>query len=197
VCGLDHDLKTMGGNVDKMRRDLTQFLAARIGTEFALCIGDRVEDVDGMLCWVVTVKHAPGPAYVQGQDTKKFYVREGPSTADLDVEASHRYIKNKWGWWSVRHRSERPGPSSCAATCPRVTRKRRNSPKEGTFTSRCLQARPDRHHQDPHPLHVRHCNLPATVFEAGIAFGRVLKKRQVIRQSSPSRKSRRDSTRDG
>ena len=83
VCGLKNDLEIMGGNIDKLRRDLTQMTAARIGTQFAPCIADRIDRVQNELCWVVTAKRAPEPAFVRWHDSKKFYVREGPRTADL------------------------------------------------------------------------------------------------------------------
>ncbi len=96
VCGLKNDLEIMGGNIDKLRRDLTHLTAARIGTQFAPCIADRIDRVQDELCWVVTAKRAPEPAFVRWHDSKKFYVREGPRTADLDNESTYRYIKNRW-----------------------------------------------------------------------------------------------------
>jgi schlafen family protein len=97
VCGLAKDLDYVSGNMDKLRRDLVQLVAARVGSQYAPCIAEHVESVGDAVCWIVSVQRAPEPAFVRWQDWKKFYVREGPRTADLDNESTYRYIKNRWG----------------------------------------------------------------------------------------------------
>jgi hypothetical protein len=97
VCGLKEDLKIVSGNMDKLRLDLAHLITSRVGAQFSPFIADHVEPVGDNVCWIVSVQSAPKPAFVRWQDSKKFYVREGPRTSDLDNESTYHYIKNKWG----------------------------------------------------------------------------------------------------
>jgi Putative DNA-binding domain len=97
VCGLEKDLDIVSGNLDKLRRDLVQLIGSRVGSEFAPCIADSVETVGNNVCWIVSVQRGPKPAWVHWLELTKFYVREGPRTADLNNESTYNYIKNRWG----------------------------------------------------------------------------------------------------
>jgi hypothetical protein len=97
VCGIEKDLEIFSGNMDKLRLDLSHLIASRVGAQFSPCIADDVETIRDNVCWIVSVQRAPKPAFVRWQDWKKFYVREGPRTADLDNESTYHYILNRWG----------------------------------------------------------------------------------------------------
>jgi hypothetical protein len=62
-----------------------------------------LEEGAGMMYWMIVVEDSPEPAFVrwkfagESKEQKKFYVREGPKTTDLDNESTWHYIKNKWG----------------------------------------------------------------------------------------------------
>jgi hypothetical protein len=102
VRGLPEDLELVENNTDSMRRTLISLIADKIGKQFSDFITDHMEEWNGKLCWVITVSRSPEPAFVKwktGTETKEhkhFYVREGPRTADLDLENTWRYIKNRW-----------------------------------------------------------------------------------------------------
>jgi hypothetical protein len=101
--GLDEDLNHVGGSRDKLQRTLRDLITTRIGPEFSPLIGESLEENSGRLCWTLTVQESPEPAFVrwkftgESKEQKKFYVREGPKTSDLDNERTWHYIKNKWG----------------------------------------------------------------------------------------------------
>jgi hypothetical protein len=86
-----------GGSRDKLQRKLRDLITARIGAKFSSFIEEDFEEESGQLCWVIFVAPAPQPAFVRWKNDKKFYVREGPKTSDLNKESTWRYIKNRWG----------------------------------------------------------------------------------------------------
>jgi hypothetical protein len=102
VRGLPEDLELVQNNTDSMRRTLISLIADKIGKQFSDFISDRLEERNGKLCWIITVTRSPEPAFVkwkvdsETKEHKHFYVREGPRTADLDLENTWRYIKNRW-----------------------------------------------------------------------------------------------------
>ena len=103
ICGLEDDLRLLNNSKDKLQRSLRDLITTRIGPEFSPFITDRIEEVQSKLCWTVAVDPSPTPVFVrwkapgEPKEQKKFYVREGPKTSDLDNERTWRYIKNKWG----------------------------------------------------------------------------------------------------
>ncbi len=101
--GLDEDLGYVGGSKDKLQRTLRDLITTRIGPEFSPLIRDSLEETVGRFYWAVAVKESPEPAFVrwkaagEAKERKRFYVREGSKTSDLDNESTWHYIKNKWG----------------------------------------------------------------------------------------------------
>ena len=102
VRGLDEDLRQVGGSRDKLQLTLRHLITARLGSEFSPLISDSLKESEGKLYWAVVVEESPEPAFVrwkfpgEAKEQKKFYVREGPKTTDLDNERTWHYIKNKW-----------------------------------------------------------------------------------------------------
>ena len=88
---------------DKLQRTLRDLITTRIGTEFSPFITDNLEESNGKLYWKIVVESSAEPVFVrwkfagESKEQKKFYVREGPKTTDLDNESTWHYIKNKWG----------------------------------------------------------------------------------------------------
>jgi Putative DNA-binding domain len=103
IRGLDEDLKRVGNSKDKLQRSLRDLITTRIGPEFSPFITDSLEEDAGRLYWKIVVEGSPEPAFVrwtfagESKEQRKFYVREGPKTSDLDNESTWHYIKNKWG----------------------------------------------------------------------------------------------------
>jgi hypothetical protein len=101
--GLDEDLAYVGGSRDKLQLTLRDLITTRIGPQFSPLIADGLGEDSGKLYWAVVVEESPEPAFVrwkpagESKEQKKFYVREGPKTSDLDNESTWHYIKNRWG----------------------------------------------------------------------------------------------------
>jgi len=73
-------------------------LAAWGSAQNSLSVADSVEPAQHESCWIVNV----GPfvcrkAAGKLKEQKRFFVREGPKTSDLDKKCTWRHIKNKWG----------------------------------------------------------------------------------------------------
>ena len=68
----------------------------RLGSEYSPYVTDHIEEVDGELCWLVTVTRSAVPVFVHWKGDTSFFVREGPRTSELDSESAWRYIKNHW-----------------------------------------------------------------------------------------------------
>jgi hypothetical protein len=103
LCGLDKDLKHVGGSKDRLQRTLRDLISTRIGAEFSSLIIDSLEKKDGFLYWTLAVKESHKPVFVrwkiagESKEKKNFYIREGPKTSNLDTEDAYNYCKNKWG----------------------------------------------------------------------------------------------------
>ncbi len=103
VRGLDEDLRYAGDSKDKLQRTLRDLITTRIGSEFSPLITDCLKEASGKLYWMIAVEDSPEPAFVrwksagEPREQKKFYVREGPKTTDLDNESTWHYLKNRWG----------------------------------------------------------------------------------------------------
>jgi hypothetical protein len=97
VCGISGDLNATGGDKDSLRLKLASQIAERIGSPFSRFVSDRIEDIDGKSVWIVDVQPGDEPAWVRWDNRRRYFVREGPRTSELDSESTYRYIKNKWG----------------------------------------------------------------------------------------------------
>jgi len=96
VCGLKNDIEVMGGSRDQFGQTLANLIGERVGEEFAPFVRTRFEQVSGETVCVADVDRAPRPAFVQGPDSKQFYVRLGNTTRSLDTEDTHNYIQTNW-----------------------------------------------------------------------------------------------------
>jgi predicted HTH transcriptional regulator len=100
--GIHDDLKLNGDSKDNLKLKLSNYIFDRIVPEFSDDIEDYFEkalgpDGQDQEAWVIAVKSAREPAFVQWHGQTKFYVRQGPRTSDLDTQSTWHYIKNKWG----------------------------------------------------------------------------------------------------
>jgi hypothetical protein len=102
VCGLSGDLDLLGC-ADKLRLDLHNLITDRLGAEFSPFITDRIEEVRGNFCWVVSVERSRRmPAFVrwknpgESKERERFFVREGPKTSELDTKDALNYIRQRW-----------------------------------------------------------------------------------------------------
>jgi Putative DNA-binding domain len=103
VVGLDGDYKSLGKNEshdknrDRFQVHLGNLLSQKIGRDLtSLCVRYTIIDhVDKDVC-VIYVGPSPRPVYISEGDVKTFYVRQGASTAALDVEKAVAYIERRW-----------------------------------------------------------------------------------------------------
>jgi hypothetical protein len=102
VRGIAEDLQTERGNTDQLRRNLFDLITERIGKHVAPYVTDRLDTVDGSLCWVISVKRSPIEAFIRWKDPNerkerpRFFVRRGPSTTELEDGDLSRYIKQRF-----------------------------------------------------------------------------------------------------
>jgi hypothetical protein len=107
IVGLARDYESLtkpGDNASNRAKDsdrfqlhLRQLLASRIGRDVCnLCVEVAITARDGKDVCVVRARPAPAPVYVTETKGKVFYVREGASTVELNVEQTVKYCQARW-----------------------------------------------------------------------------------------------------
>ena len=97
VLGIEHDMKTIGRkDRDGYEQKLRQILTEALGTEFSQYQGVSFEKCEGKTICIVRVETSPKPVYLTDKGAKEFYIRVGPTTRPLDMEAAHDYISMHW-----------------------------------------------------------------------------------------------------
>jgi hypothetical protein len=102
VRGIAEDVQIERGNIDRLRRNLFDLITDKIGKHVAPYITDRIETIEGALCWVVTVKQSPVEAFIRWKDPSErkerphFFVRRGPSTTELENGDLSRYVRKRF-----------------------------------------------------------------------------------------------------
>jgi hypothetical protein len=97
VLGIEHDLKTISRkDRDGYERALRQVLTNALGAEFSQYQHVSFEEIEGKTVCIVRVEPSHKPVYLTDKGTKEFYIRVGPATQPLDMEAAHNYISMHW-----------------------------------------------------------------------------------------------------
>lgn len=96
VCGLDNDLKTLRGSVDRFGQLFTSLVSEYIGPEYSALIKIRFDTLDGKTVCVVETDKAQEPAFLKGMQGKEFHIRVGTTTRMLDAEETFNYIQMHW-----------------------------------------------------------------------------------------------------
>jgi len=97
IYGLEKDLKTMDGSIDRFCQLLTSLISEYIGPEYSAFFKIRFETMNGKSICVVEIDKAPVPAFLNSpQGNKEFHVRVGNTTRVLDTEESMNYIQMNW-----------------------------------------------------------------------------------------------------
>jgi schlafen family protein len=107
IVGLDRDYESLvrpgqvRGSQDKDRDrfqvHLHNVLGAKIGRDICnLCVETAIIAPDGKDVCVVGVSPSPTPVYLADRKGKVFYLREGASTVELDVEQAVKYSGERW-----------------------------------------------------------------------------------------------------
>lgn len=83
-------------NEDKMSLHLVNIVKSRMGVQAMTNLHAHFEDHDDCRVMVVKGKGAPSPVFVKDDDTERFYIRTGPSTAELSASQTQEYIKQRF-----------------------------------------------------------------------------------------------------
>jgi hypothetical protein len=83
-------------NEDKMSLHLANLLRDRIGTQHALYVQPRFEDLDAERVMVVECAAAKAPVFVKDGSTERFYVRNGVATMELSPSQQTQFIKARF-----------------------------------------------------------------------------------------------------
>jgi len=109
IFGLEKDLELVGGSRDKFEQTFANLIRRYLGAQYAPFITARFEQVEGHPIYVVHVRPAPEPVYLQTEKGKVFFVRMGTTTQALDAAETHKYILAHWG--SAGHPAPVSSPS--------------------------------------------------------------------------------------
>ena len=84
-------------NEDRMLLHLNSLVQSNISTTHTEFIMPAIVVIDGRSVLRIDCEPATSPAYVRSGNTESFYVRSGPSTANLKVSEIYSYITNRFG----------------------------------------------------------------------------------------------------
>jgi CheY-like chemotaxis protein len=94
IYGLEKDFSlSKTHDADGFEGRLRDFIHVNIGNAFAEYIKIRFEPIGEKCVCAVDVCKAPELAFLKEKDTKKFYIRSGNSSRDLNVEDMYNYLK--------------------------------------------------------------------------------------------------------
>ena len=97
VLGLDHDLQTLGKpNLDGFENSFNLAFNKMIGVEFRQYVELAFPTIQGKSICAVQVQPSHSPAYLQYQDTEKFFIRAGNASQPLTISQSNRYIQRRF-----------------------------------------------------------------------------------------------------
>jgi len=96
VLGLERDLQTLEGSVDKFGQLLSSQVSEFIGARFWPFIKPRYEELNGAMVCVIEVDRSPEPVFLRSKRGNEFFVRMGPTSRMLDVEQTLGYTQNNW-----------------------------------------------------------------------------------------------------
>ena len=97
VIGVADDGRALGierdkfPNEDKLNLHLVNLVRNRIGSLAMSYIHTHFEDFNGKRVLVIDCKRSPQAVFVKDGKTERFYVRMGPSTAELSASETHAY----------------------------------------------------------------------------------------------------------
>jgi Holliday junction resolvase len=103
ILGLDDDYKTLReGNKDNFELHLRNLINTTFGKEFAAVqLLIKFPIIDGKEICEIDIKRGKDPLYCEitdknGGKSKKFYIRSGNSSQELDIQETASYIKNRF-----------------------------------------------------------------------------------------------------
>jgi len=91
ILGLENDLKSFYGNLDKFQINFSDYIDNMIGKEYISRIHKNIEIYDDRQLYRVDVQRSEKPVFIK--DDPKLYVRSGPRTISLIGAEMLEYIK--------------------------------------------------------------------------------------------------------
>lgn len=82
---------------DKMSLHLVNLIKSRLGAHTMMYVHPRFEDLDGVRVMVVECAGANAPVYLRDGNTEQFFIRTGPSSAELKPSEIQAYAKQRFG----------------------------------------------------------------------------------------------------
>jgi len=102
IVGVDDKKEILGLDNDKFKDDdhcllhLTKLVQDRISMQHTQFVSSNVEASNGFKILRIDIKPANEPAYVNHNNEEIFYIRSGPSTAQLRVSEIYDYIHSRF-----------------------------------------------------------------------------------------------------
>ena len=103
VVGVSDERQPIGvdvdafANEDRMSLHLRNIVNNRMGAAAMSSIHPTFDDFDGVRVMLVRCEPSREPVYVrEGTNDERFYIRTGPSTTELSMSESNRYISNRF-----------------------------------------------------------------------------------------------------
>ena len=103
VVGVSDDHAPVGIDVDEFQNEdrmglhLRNIVNSRMGSVAMSHIHSSFDDFQGVRVMVVRCEPSNQPVYVEeGNNSEKFYIRTGPSTTELSISESNRYIRDRF-----------------------------------------------------------------------------------------------------
>jgi hypothetical protein len=98
VLGLDADYRTLSqrANRDGYQQHLVNLISTALGRHVCANLAITFHPVDGRDICMVTVRPASAPVYSADGESKRFFLRTGNTTRELDTRETVEYIRHRW-----------------------------------------------------------------------------------------------------
>ncbi len=102
IVGVSDDGSPLGiqvdgfANEDKMALHLANMVKARLGVAALICLHAHFDDHEDYRVMVIRCDKSSAPVFLRDSDTERFYIRTGPSTAELSASQTQDYIRQRF-----------------------------------------------------------------------------------------------------
>lgn len=97
VIGLEGDYKTLKKNgQDGFQQYIMNTISTRIGTDMCPLIHVIFHDVENKDVCRLLIEASPRPVYVKDKTTRRYFLRVGNATRELDVHEAIEHVKQRW-----------------------------------------------------------------------------------------------------
>jgi len=97
VIGIEDDYTTLKKNSrDGFQQYVMNTISTRIGTDMCPLIHVVFHNFEGKDVCRLLIEASPRPVYVKDKSTRKYFLRVGNATRELDVHEAIEYLKQRW-----------------------------------------------------------------------------------------------------